>query len=93
MLVRVERIPAGLAPQAAEQGRVILAHGELTGHHHSVDAVCAQLLGSGPDRFLEVHADTELLHQEHAGIPVEAGLYRVVQQREYAPEGIRNVAD
>ena len=32
-------------------------------------------------------------HEEHASIQLPKGNYRIVRQREYSPEAIRNVAD
>ncbi len=103
-------IPADCRPVESERGRTILAHGELTGHHHSVDASVAQLferspmvaanavsraatMGLADERYLLISEPTALTHQEHAAIPLPAGVYRVTIQREYAPEGIRRVAD
>lgn len=48
--------------------------------------------------YLEVHQDTVLVHEEHNTIPIPAGKYAVVHEREYDPfqeEGqkIRQVID
>lgn len=92
-LVEVPAAPAG-SPVEPEHGRVILAHGELTGHHHSVDAVLARMIdGSDGERYLAVAGATPLTHQEHAPIDLLPGTYRVVRQREYSPEEVRFVAD
>jgi hypothetical protein len=46
------------------------------------------------DRFLQIGGDgAERRHEEHATIPLPAGLYRVRIQREYHPEAIRRVVD
>ncbi len=96
LVVRIESLPNQATPLAPEAGRVILAHGEATGHCHSVDATVARLFAvSGvEDRFLEVAAPVALLHQEHDAITLEPGIYRIVRQREYSDEDeIRRVAD
>jgi hypothetical protein len=36
-------------------------------------------------RFLRIATGAMLTHEEHAPIPLPAGLYRVVQQREFDP--------
>lgn len=36
VIVRVNALPAGLKPRARERGRVVLAHGEVTGHAHAI---------------------------------------------------------
>lgn len=102
VLIReVQRIPAKAKPIAREAGRVVLAHGEVTGHSHAIAAKGAQyLMGTEPSsggaapRYLEVTAKSvELRHEEHARIRLPRGRYEVVIQREYHPEAIRNVAD
>lgn len=89
---------------ARENGLVILAHGEVTGHHHEVVSdeargVSFEEIAHGADalagaKILRVAGRSALLrHEEHAPIEIKRGTYRVIRQREYAPEGIRNVAD
>ena len=76
-------------------GRVILAHGEATGHHHSfaTDSGVA-LLDAGDETFLRVPREAALEHQEHATVQVAPGYYRVVRQREYDDSAEwRQVAD
>ena len=95
MLVeRINQIPADATKQAPISGRVILAYGEVTGHHHSLDADAADWWKKGDgEQFVEVNLETALLHQEHSAITIAPGKYRVIRQREYTPEAIRNVAD
>ena len=75
--------------------RVILAYGEVTGHHHSLDAAHSQAwVDDAGVTWVEVKEAMELLHQEHAPIPVETGWYRKsIPQREYTPQAVRNIAD
>jgi hypothetical protein len=96
LLVRQERAPElkGFAPQPAEFGRLILARGEVTGHHHSIAEADAELLMDAEAVFLRIMAPTPLEHQEHASIALEPGFYRVLRQREYQPGELpRQVAD
>lgn len=90
----VTRTPKG-KKQDAENGRIILARGEATGHHHSV---CAGKAGMTIEddgvRLLSVGPEGVTLdHQEHATITLLPGTYEVIQQREYTPEEIRSVVD
>lgn len=84
---------------AREGGRIILAHGEVTGHAHEVldpaGSLPAAQFFEAPDgrRFLLVEQACVLTHQEHGPIALAPGAYEVVRQREYSPEAIRNVAD
>lgn len=106
--VLIERV-GGLPIKPKREKRVVLAHGEVTGHAHEITdaslATIAQvkeawaLLGdlsdaSGMTRHaLHVKSDTAVTHQEHGAIETQRGNYRVTRQREYSPEAIRNVAD
>lgn len=78
-----------------EDGRVILAHGEATGHAHAITTpdVHQYAIGAGVTH-LEVKAAVAMLqHEEHGTIEIPTGKYRVTRQREYTPEETRNVAD
>lgn len=79
-----------------EDGRIVLAHGEATGHAHAISDKNAFFF-EGPgrkERFLRVlKGGVALRHEEHREVKIPAGLYRITRQREYSPEAIRNVAD
>lgn len=93
-------IPATAVAQP-NTGTVTLAHGEATGHHHSIHSPRVTMFmdtgsGSGGPRVYMRVAPGEpvaLVHQEHDPILFPAGDYEVRRQREYSPEAIRNVAD
>lgn len=93
LIERVDKIPANTEKQVGIGGRVILAYGEATGHHHSLDADKADWWKRGEEQFVDVKEATEVIHQEHAPIKLTPGRYRILRQREYSPEAIRNVAD
>ena len=78
-------LPASARELPREQGSVILAHGEATGHAHRIRSPRVTLFAVGDDRFLRVDAPSDLVHEEHAPIHLQPGLYRVVRQREYQP--------
>jgi len=82
---------AGEVPR--DSGRIVLAYGEVTGHAHAIASPSARLLQSGSRRFLAVAETVELRHEEHATVVIPPGSYEVIQQKEYAPSAIRNVAD
>ena len=93
LLERVETIPSDAVRQFAAV-RIILAYGEATGHHHSLGADAADWWKTqSGEQFVSVKTATTLDHQEHAAVPLAPGNYRVMRQREYSPEAIRNVAD
>lgn len=90
----IEAMPEQGEQIKATSGRIILAYGEATGHHHSICADDVETaLADGGAMFLKLCRDSVLAHQEHAPISLQAGNYRVTRQREYSPTEIRNVAD
>jgi len=97
LVVAIAQMPAGVTPLAPEGGRVVLAHGEATGHTHAIKDPNARLFHDPklPAVFLRVcgHAPVALEHQEHDTIHIPPGDYQIIRQREYSPDAIRNVAD
>ena len=98
LIIPTNEIPANATDVARENGRLILAHGEATGHAHAIVEENAELLVTAEqanELYLLVHGlDTvNLVHDEHDTLTIAPGSYRVVRQREYTPEGLRNVAD
>ena len=98
LLVPCAEIPTGAFEEAAENGRVVLARGEQTGHAHTMaaDRVCYFREDGTGSGFIRVSgtAPVDLTHEEHAPLAIPPGSYRVVQQREYQPRAApRVVAD
>lgn len=102
LLIQCATLPVSAMPVKAKKNeRVILAHGEVTGHHHSLMPGKAKLFSDDRTNDTGVHAGivevaealAELQHQEHASIPLARGIHEVRRQREYHPEAIRRVAD
>lgn len=96
LIRRVEEIPGGLERVPRENGRVVLAHGEVTGHAHVVEGEVEFLAADLEEMegvFLRVLAEASVVHEEHATLVLPPADYEVVYQREYAPEEIRRVAD
>lgn len=94
LVERVSETPTG-TEVPRENGRVVLAHGEVTGHAHAIadKGVTMRRDESGVTTLEIKEAVAALTHDEHSTIPLECGTYRVIRQREYTPEAIRNVAD
>lgn len=90
---RVASLPKGAKPKARDNGRVVLAYGEVTGHAHAIADPAALLYDAGEELFLQADGTVTLRHEEHAPIAIPGGVFRVTRQREYAPEATRNVTD
>lgn len=99
LIVSTTTIPASATPVPLEGGRIVLAHGEVTGHAHAIASPDAELLATPgataetADRWLRVRSAVTLAHEEHTPITIPPGEYRVIRQREYDPELARQVAD
>lgn len=106
LVVRLDSEPAVGPRVERDAGRIVLAYGEVTGHAHAIKAKSATLYelpvdkSRGADdvwlaaqRFLIVKRAVDLSHEEHATIHIPPGHYKVIRQREYSPEEVRNVAD
>lgn len=84
LLVEVDRIPAE-ATAEPRSGRIVLAHGEATGHAHAIHERDARTFTHAGERFLLTRSKAQLIHEEHGPIDVPAGAWRIVVQREYEP--------
>ena len=107
LIVSVEDIPKNATP--LEVDRIILAHGEVTGHAHAISSTQAQAFiipdnNLTTDRrtpqtftneaeFLDVPHEAIVTHEEHGTIELPSGKYKIIHQREYSPEEIRRVLD
>jgi len=97
VLVRVAELSEATVAVPREDGRLVLAEGEATGHAHVIEAEEATLvtMGQAWELYLLVEGSepVALTHEEHDSISVPPGWYRVVRQREYAPDENRLVGD
>jgi hypothetical protein len=96
LIPRIDIDTAGLTPAEPEHGRMILARGEATGHHHSLPhtrgAVLFMDVSNVPVAFA-VPAAAPLEHQEHGTITFAPGVFVVLRQRTYHAGMARRVED
>jgi hypothetical protein len=100
---RARRFDGDAAPKISkkhkvprENGRLVLAHGEATGHAHAIKDRGVALFRAPQLRALLLCVSkegAELVHDEHETIAIPPGSYRVVRQREYDPLAIHDVED
>lgn len=94
--------PCGAPPRTGRQrlAHLTLADGEVTGHSHRVVTLDglpagddAELVMSNGQLYLRAKTRVAVIHQEHARIELAAGWHKIIQQREWSPEGERRVVD
>lgn len=73
-------IPEVVESVPRDDGRLILAYGEVTGHAHAVNGD-AELFEMNGRRYLNVTEPATLVHEEHGTISLPVGGYEVVRQR------------
>lgn len=98
LIRQVEEIPEGLEKEERDNGRVVLAYGEVTNHCHAIHGLDAAMFRDQglAKRFLEVTSlDGEpLTHEEHDTIVLPKGKYEIIIQKEYQPGAVpRQVQD
>jgi hypothetical protein len=93
LLIPVDKITGKKQPDK----KVVLALGEVTGHHHRFEEGFGVKLfrddGAGGGQSIIVEKHAELVHEEHGTIAVVPGKYRQAFQVEYTPAAIQRVAD
>ncbi len=99
----VDAIPASAKKQTPVNGRIILALGEATGHHHSITVSQRDpadwwkeddAADMGGDQFVTSHKSVTVEHEEHGAVALPPNkTIRVRRQREYSPAALRNVCD
>lgn len=85
LIAQCEQLPMGARPVAREDGRVILAHGEVTGHAHAIVEPDVEMYEKDGNYYIRVLSQAVVRHEEHAPIALDPGDYRVIRQREYVP--------
>ena len=95
VFLRATVVPVTAIEQARDNGDVVLAYGEVTGHAHRIKERTVKMWSVGDQWYITVERPSELTHEEHGTITLPPGSYEVVHQREYdyLAEMPRNVAD
>lgn len=109
LIVRIQEnnLPDNIVPATAKDadanGNYIVAHSE-TGHHHVIEQDDVDFFHAANDgvidefvSYLKVKRNTVLKHMRsfdtHEPIGIGPGLYKLLRQREYIPEGFRKAQD
>ena len=99
--VYLERIDTmnteGYTKRKPSNNRLVLAYGEVTGHHHSINLLETSDVelyeNKDGDMLLKINTEAVVEHQEHSAITIAPGKYEVYIQEEYDPEGMKRVQD
>lgn len=99
---RVDKLPAGAVQQKAK-GKIVVAHSE-TGHHHSIiDAMRVSMFEIPENKmicYLRIDAEhADVVHErpfdthETMRLLGDGSVWEIRRQREWAPEGWRQIQD
>ena len=94
---RIDKIPNNVEKIDPVAGKgLVVAEGEATGHFHLFGDTDTATMFQGPNprqKFVELQAPQELVHDEHKKISFEPGLYELRQKRVHTREGVSTLAD
>ena len=97
LLRQVTSIPDGprTLVKKNNQGEMVLAEGEVTGHYHGIMEHDSEMFMVGDKTFMDLKSPATLTHQEHGHITVEPGIWEIgrVQEYDYMSKMVKPVAD
>lgn len=98
LIIPVKSIPTTAKAIEPEDGRLIVARGEATGHHHSFPWQRGATLfrddgGGSGGLYFSTNKPMMLQHQEHTAGTIVTGDHKVIIQRTMAARMVRAVAD
>lgn len=88
---RVDALPSVCTEVAREDGGVVLAHGEVTGHKHQFRDEHVKMFASNDNgverRFIVIsEKPATLVHEEHSPHTYAPGIYEIKIAREWTDE-------
>ena len=93
---RIKTLPSGAKKVTTKNGRIILAEGEATGHHHSIAATPEiELFEENGTLYLRAEEDCTVIHQEHNPVGIKEGIFEIgtVLEYDHFAEEARKVFD
>lgn len=107
LLVKVNGAPTDFRRMPTKNNQCTVGYGEVSGHHHTIQDAVWLVAPETTEQdlhqfalgdktlpvFVVADAPTTLVHQEHALIALDAGVWQVLRQREYTPAAIISVRD
>lgn len=85
---KIGALPSNIKNVEPDNGKNILAYGEVTGHAHALSIANTKLFRANDNNklYLVVTEKSLLTHEEHDPIELDEGVYEIIQQREYDDE-------
>jgi hypothetical protein len=94
LLIKRDALPDGEATAIKrDNGRVVVAYGEVTGHAHATTQASVEQVEIDNIRWLIAPSEFVITHEEHAPIRLDSGVWEICYQAEYTPEEVRRVVD
>lgn len=94
LLIKRDSLPTGKQTTIKrDNGRVVVAYGERTGHSHAIADKGVKQVEIDNIRWLVAPDEFVLTHNEHHALTLDAGVWEVCYQFEYQPQEIRRVTD
>lgn len=94
LIISVDELPEGIQEKEREDGLIVLAYGEVTGHKHAIADTELKWFGAvSGAQYLDASKPFQLRHEEHATLDFPPGKYRVVRQYEASADDVYQVMD
>lgn len=92
LLLKIDKLPDGLT-KSNTNVFMVGSHG----HNHSIDNGELYLQQDGTTHGYLIANNTSLIHPEHSpnvgDAKIEDGIYQIIKQQEYTPDGLKPVID
>lgn len=84
LLKKLNQLPKGIKPKELDNGHIVLAYGEVTGHAHRIkDTANSMFYEKNGKSYLVVKKPVDLTHEEHHAQSIPTGIYEIGIVREY----------
>lgn len=95
LIKRIKTLPEGIKQKERDNGSIILAYGEVTGHAHRIIDVDALFYEKDGKLYLQNETPVQLKHEEHNQITIEPGIWEIgqIQEKDWLSGMVRRVID
>lgn len=95
LIKRIESLPKGVKKKERDNGHIILAYGEVTGHAHRIMDVDALFYEKDGKLYLKNEKPVTLTHEEHHQQVIEPGIWEIgqIQEKDWLSGMVRKVID